>query len=892
MTYPIFCPSNHLVLSGGVCPQCGWRRPPERGLGELAWGPLNLGAGLGGPGRGVFARPALAQGVAVFPLNNGELIGLTLSDGRARWRVALEAGQALRALFPDTPPGSDSPRRLLAAISDERSIEHDPGPGRLVRLDPLSGGVETFWQAQGHLISYPALSAELILARDSGGAVVALQRAAPNVEAWRAPVQAWWSQAPLIAGGSVLISDGRAMHGQSELIALDLLDGALRWRIPTNGLLSALPAWAGQSALIYNGRSQVLGLDLRSGEQLWKNEYARLYAAPISGLGRFFISVRGPGGDDQPGHYLMLALQPETGKEIWRCELPAHARPRLTPLLTEGMLLLGCDDGSLLACDPQDGHLHWQTMIGNDEEPPRMELTPANGLLLVGTWSGQVSAIQIGEAPEEVCAPEIYLQRGDYESAAASLALCGDFQQAAKIYHERIQQPLKALALLDHARLYGEAGELGRACGLHSQALKYFELAKDLPNQALELVDLGDHLEAARRFEAAGDLPRAAYYYEFSGSLLDAIKAYGRVDDVDAIQRVIEGMPDDIRKIEAKRGQGRLAEAGHLALEIGEHRMAADLFQQSGEKELELQALIRLNTVSPETWSLPRLAELARSLGRFQQEAEAQAQLGESQKAAEAYQRAAIQAEQRSPDDEPEIARLYQLAANHYYQHGLEEQNLYCRHQAIRYGHQPLILLEGGSTSTFREMEFNMFTLMVKNVGYGVAHEVHIQPAAGRFEVEESNTLVRVPHLAPDSVKEIKLFLRPKKESVGEAVALVLEWFWQDAQGQRYNDRLSQPVVVRRQGESPSSGPPVVIHAQTYVQGTYVGGDKIESGAQKGGRVEIQHGGGVRLQPSGARGGATRICPNCSLPVEAGLKFCQGCGKELSPDTRRRKSSE
>ncbi len=890
MTYAIFCPSNHLVLSANVCPQCGWQRPPERTLGELAWGPLNLGAGLGGPGRGVFARPAIAQGVAVFPLNNGELIGLNLSDGRARWRVALDAGQALRALFVENTPGSESSRRLLAAISDERSIDQNPGPGRLVRLDPLSGDLETLWQAEGHMVSSPALSAELILLRDSGGTVIALTRAAPNTEVWRYPVQAWWSQAPLIAGRTVIISDGRAMLGQSELFALDLADGALRWHTPTAGLLAAPPAWVEDSVLIYDGRSQVVGLDLASGERLWKNEYPRLYAAPIGGLGRFFITVRGPGGDDQPGHYLLLALQPETGEEIWRCELPADARPRLTPLLTEGILLLGCDDGSLLACDPQDGRLHWQSMIGGEEEPPRMELTPANGMLLVGTWSGRVSAIQIAEAPEQICDPTIYLERGDYELAAASLALCGDFQQAAMIYRERLQQPLKALILLDHAHLYAEAGELGRAVGLHSQALKYFELASDLPNQALTLIELGDHLEAARRFEAAGDLTRAAYYYEISGSFLEAINVYRRLDDPVAIQRLIEGMPDDLKKIETLRELGQSVSAGRLALEEGEVRLAVDLFQQAGEKELELEALIHLNAASIETWSLPRLAELARGLGRFQQEAEAQAQLGQALKAAEAYQRAAMQAEQRNPHDEPAIARLYQLAANQYYQHGLEDQYDYCRYQAIRYNHQPLILLEGGSSSTFREMEFNMFTLMVKNVGYGVAHDVRIQPAAGRFEVEETNTLVRVPHLAPNSVREIKLFLRPKKDSVGEAVALVLEWFWQDNKGQSFSDKLSQPVEVRRQGESPSSGSPVVIHAQTYVQGTYVGGDNIESGAQKGGRVEIQRG-SVSLQPPDVQGGAARQCPNCSLPVEAGLKFCQACGNELPVENHRRKSS-
>ena len=142
MTLSIFCPNNHLILDAPRCPKCGWERPAPTDIGQPLWEPLALGVGLGGPGRHVFARPGAAQGMAVFPSRDREIIGIDISTGKVSWRKRLESGRNTRAVL-------SGQNRLLTAISDERSLgksEH----GYLAAIDPVSGNMTTLWQAGGH----------------------------------------------------------------------------------------------------------------------------------------------------------------------------------------------------------------------------------------------------------------------------------------------------------------------------------------------------------------------------------------------------------------------------------------------------------------------------------------------------------------------------------------------------------------------------------------------------------------------------------------------------------------------------------------------------------------------------------------------------------------------
>jgi outer membrane protein assembly factor BamB len=882
MSLSIFCPNSHLILDDDQCPTCGWMRPPSGDVGQPVWGALELGAGLGGEGRGVFAVPAVSQDVVAFPLRSGEIAGLNLTSGEVRWRTVLDVGLMTRHLVADG-------ERVLLSLCDERSIE-SAGEGQFVSLDPTSGMLTELWIPDAHLISAPALTGDLIILRTSASKLVALQRQLKPAVAWTRELQSWWSLAPVvISDGSgekiVLVPDGKAMQGEGFLAAFALKDGELVWKQNTDGLISHSPVNIGDVLVLRDGRRGLTALDTRTGDLLWKRKYGRIYSNLQSGSRHVYLVVRGEAPAGEEGHYLLQALDPHTEQVVYEAPLPGRART--CRLLDEHTLLSGDDDGRLLASSTADGTQLWEYNLGSNEDPIQSELVVQDDLLLAGTYYGKVVALQVRSPEEAVADPQAALAAADFQSAADAFALSGDLGRAAEIYAQQLNEIGKALALYEHACMYHEAGELARANDMHTEALSYFEKSEDLLSQAGTRLEMEDLYGAARLYEQAGELDKAAALYEDIGELRKAFDIHKRLGDLSAILRLgsqVLFTSDDVAFLEK---EGRLLEAGEAAMNASLFEKAAAIFQEAGEPDKELGALLTLVETKPLHWALERLATIARSQGRFHEEALGREKLGEPRKAAQAYDRAARQAQEISPDAESEIGDLYAKAAKLYAEAGYGKEALQCRSHVIHYRHLPQIVVTGRTTKAFREGEFNTLELIIRNVGRGVARDICVQIGGGRFEVDANKCFLEIKRLAPGLEELEQIFLRPEREQVGESVPLLLEWTWLDRYETHFEGKVSTPVPVKRLSDTSPLGTPVVIHAQTYVHGTYVGGDKVEAGAQKGDRVEIQRGERTRLHLEDGEEGKvsekkiTVLCPNCHLPTQQGAVYCNECGFEL-----------
>ena len=262
MTFTIFCPSSHLVLSAPQCPVCGWKRPVSGALGEPAWPPFSLKAELGGPGRHVYARLSAAQGVAVLPLQRGVLAGIALADGRELWRTALAQGLCTRAVFIH---GS----RLLVALSDERPFT-EAELGQLAAIEPASGKLTTLWEADAPLLSSPASQGELLFLRTNKPELLALRLGRQAEVRWRAGLNSAGAMlSPAFCGGRVFVSDGEVMSGKSILAAYELETGRPAGALPTDGMLSQ-PMAACEDVLVYqDGRKRLAALDAVHMKTLW-----------------------------------------------------------------------------------------------------------------------------------------------------------------------------------------------------------------------------------------------------------------------------------------------------------------------------------------------------------------------------------------------------------------------------------------------------------------------------------------------------------------------------------------------------------------------------------------------------------------------------------------------
>ena len=402
MPLTIFCPASHLILDAARCAQCGWERPAPGEIGQPAWGPVSLGVELGGPGRHVFAQPAVLGGIAAFPLGNHEIVGLGLTDGKERWRTSPPEGLMTRNLVVNRGT-------FLASLSDDRPIGL-AGSGQLVSLDPVSGHVLPLWQADGHQLSAPLVMNNQIFLRTSTSELIALQNSPKVKLQWRIPLDTWWALPLHAADGLVLFCDGNAMQGQGRLIAVRMEDGARVWSHTTHGMLTQPPASLNGFVIFQDGRKQVTALDLQTGKQAWEQKINHIYTAPVESDTSFVFAMRGSTKKEDKGYYLLRAVDPASGQVRWEAPLPA--RVLIPPVWHENRIYLGSEAGRLFVYSERDGTLLLDQALTGEDDPLRTELVISDGLLMTGSYEGNILAVRIGAPREEIESPKAYLDKG------------------------------------------------------------------------------------------------------------------------------------------------------------------------------------------------------------------------------------------------------------------------------------------------------------------------------------------------------------------------------------------------------------------------------------------------------------------------------------------------
>ncbi len=184
--------------------------------GEVAWSLAPEGE-LGGADLRQ-AAPALAGGRVVLTTHGGRLYAADAATGALLWRRDL--GTDVTTSLLATPGG------VLAGLAD----------GRLVRLDPATGDVETALALDGvPRGTLVAAEGVLLALLDHGDALVAVEESLGRV-LWRREQEGTWSSPrPALWRGEVLMG-----NESGELQALGLRDGTLRWRRSFEGVIRGL----------------------------------------------------------------------------------------------------------------------------------------------------------------------------------------------------------------------------------------------------------------------------------------------------------------------------------------------------------------------------------------------------------------------------------------------------------------------------------------------------------------------------------------------------------------------------------------------------------------------------------------------------------------------------
>lgn len=147
-----------------------------------------------------------------------------------------------------------------------------------------------------------------------------------------------------------------AAGGKGDVARYD--DGALRWKIDTNTLLSGGVGSDGKRVVVGSPKGEVIALDAGSGKELWRARVTSdILAAPA--VSDQLVVVRS--GDNR-----LFAFDANDGKRLWiyqRQTPPLSLRTFAAPLIDGNYVFAGFPGGKLVAVTINNGAVAWEGTV-------------------------------------------------------------------------------------------------------------------------------------------------------------------------------------------------------------------------------------------------------------------------------------------------------------------------------------------------------------------------------------------------------------------------------------------------------------------------------------------------------------------------------------------------
>jgi outer membrane protein assembly factor BamB len=233
---------------------------------------------------------------------------------------------------------------LLSACSTVTNVfksdkEKAEAPTRLVDIaSPIA--VKKLWsvsigegEAELGVRQKPVVDGDLVFAADSANQLVAVEKAtgkirwkaSPNKEAETSGWKFWKksTQPFALTGGPSVYSGLVAVGGRNgEVFAFNAVDGSLLWKTMVSSSVISAPLVTFDTVVVRSNDGKVFGLDLSTGEKRWQFD-----------RGLPTLSVRG----------------------------------NSAPVLGPGLILLGYEDGTLIALRQEDGTRVWEQLVAKPD---------------------------------------------------------------------------------------------------------------------------------------------------------------------------------------------------------------------------------------------------------------------------------------------------------------------------------------------------------------------------------------------------------------------------------------------------------------------------------------------------------------------------------------------
>lgn len=330
-------------------------------------------AQIGSAGSYVFAPDSDATTVYVAAAD-GQVAGLDLANGQARWRVSL--GQRLSA----------------GVAAGEGLVLVGTPKGQVLALRVADGSLAWTAVLSGEILARPMVQAGVVYARSSDGRVYKLDAKDGKV------LWAYSRTLPVLtlreAGG--LAADAQAVyagHAGGRLTALAQTNGAPLWEVNV-----ALPRGATELERI----ADVLGTPAVNGRQVCAAAYQGRVSCFERSNGNLLWAREWPAGrgvamDDRSvygvdAESVVQAFERQRGVSPWKQDKLQH-RQVGTPLALNEQVIVGDYQGQIHVLNRLDGA--FAARVATDGSPVRGELLPVRQGFLAQTAHGGVFAFKL-----------------------------------------------------------------------------------------------------------------------------------------------------------------------------------------------------------------------------------------------------------------------------------------------------------------------------------------------------------------------------------------------------------------------------------------------------------------------------------------------------------------
>jgi len=345
-----------------------------------------------GPPTGALSG-AVIGGETAIAVGESAVYALDLATGEVAWEVPRAGG---RISMPALGTGPEGPVLVFLegpGVTTEGS-EATPTPSPTAVADEEAGGVtdlvavsvatrEELWRTalQAASRSGVTVSGDLVVVGDDDGTVYGVELAT-GAAVWTADTVGRVEAPPAVADGRVYVTSRDAGGQRAELVALDERTGEPAWTFaPQAGAVAASAPSTGEGSVVIGSADRLVRrLSAEGGEVLWDSLTLTLFSpvtAPAFSGGDLVVA------DASGGVY---RLDPQDGGRRWEHQLN-ELIVRSAPVLTSAHILVGLNDGRLVALDPANGDLVWQS-------------TPSAGLIgAIGLSPQVVLAVKGGQRP-------------------------------------------------------------------------------------------------------------------------------------------------------------------------------------------------------------------------------------------------------------------------------------------------------------------------------------------------------------------------------------------------------------------------------------------------------------------------------------------------------------